>query len=512
MAFVANNDDEQNNQGLSPTSGSAVHLSPSSGVGTSTPGGSSAAPTAAQGAGGQFATLNTYLNANQGQAQPIANKITGQANQEYNSLNQGNQGVLQNLQGQVASGYTPNDPNLVAQEAASPVAFASDSKNVANFQKLLNDQYSGPTSAEGDTGYQKQQADINTAIAQGQSNTQTETGRQNLVQQNSAVPTKGVGALNNAILSNDSTALGQVENAYKPFQNLVTGLNTGAANVDTSIAKAQSDASAANQAANQAVTGQQSALNSAVTGELTAAQQAAAAKNAAVSSELTNLYGGTPLNTAATTLGTYGGGTAPWVNTSNYTVNALTPETASALGLSPDQATQLQNALSQAATSSPMSGHNFGAWSGTTQLDLAKNLTQADPNQAITAANIATPEQYAEQQAFQTLLGQLPTGAVLDPTQAAAAGTAPKNLNTFDYNTALSNAQQTAAGERQAAQDEANAISGAADLAHAQSQHGGGLFGNVLGTLGKYLANPLAVVPAQLNVAQNIANKAKKVA
>lgn len=513
MPFVANQDDDeqQNTQGVSPAGG-AVHLSPSSGVGTASPGGSSAAPTNPS-AGGSFATLNTYLNANQGQAQPIADKITGQIGQQYASLDQANQGVLNNVQGQVtnAPGYTANNPDVIAQESANPVSFASDQGNVKNFQNLLNDTYSGPASAEGDTGYQSQQANINNAISQGQAQTQTDAGRQGLVAQNSAKPTQGVVALNNAILSKDSGALGQVENAYQPFSNLTSNLTSGAANIDQTIAQEQAGAQAANQAANGAITGQQSGLNTAVNNELATAQSNAAAQNAAVNSALSNVYGGVAQDNTATTLGTYGGGSTPWVNTTNYNVNPFSGSALTALGMTQDQANALQAALQQEGTSQYMTGHNFGAGSGTSEENLANYNTQIDPTTAFTAGNVATPEQYAEQQAFQTLLGSLPTGAVLDPTQAAMAGTAPTSTNTFNYQQALTDAQNTAAAQRSAAQAEASGLTSGADLAHAQSQHNG-VFNKIVNAVTPsallYALNPLLAVPKEQQLEGKLTGKA----
>ena len=291
MPFVPNMQDEeqqQTSQGTSPVGGGgAVHLAPSSGVG-SAPAQGGAAPTAAQGAGGSFATLNKYLEANQGQAEPLAGKITGQIGQQYGQLGQESQGVIQNLQGQVANapGYTASNPDILAQEAANPVSFASNPENVAAFQKQATSQYTGPTSAEGTTDFQNQQAKINQAISQGQTQTGTEAGREQLVSQNTARPTTGAVALNAAILSQDPNSLGKVESAYQPFQNLVTGLQTGASNVNQQISKEQADAAAASKAAQDAITGQMTGLNTAVQNQLTQAQSDATTREAAVKGAL----------------------------------------------------------------------------------------------------------------------------------------------------------------------------------------------------------------------------------
>lgn len=272
MPYVANDtDDEDQKPGapVAPVAGGAVHLAPSSGVGSAPTSPGTAAP---QPAGGSFASLDKYVNANQGQAQPLANKITSGIGDQYTALNSGNQSTLTNLSNQVAGAYTPNNPDLLAKEAANPVSFSGDAGNVTAFQGLLNDKYTGPNSAESASDFQAQQSKVNDAIAKGNTQTQTDAGRQQLVAGVSAKPTAGVTALNSAVLSKDPNALGQVQNAYKPFDNLVSGLSSGATDINAQIAKAQTDSQAANKAANDALTGQVGTLNATVGNETTAAQ------------------------------------------------------------------------------------------------------------------------------------------------------------------------------------------------------------------------------------------------
>src|SRR6185295_4611164 len=183
MAYVQNQSEEDQlkaNQGpQSPTSGGVQTTAPS-GVGSAgTTGGPS--QTSQPGAGGSFASLTNYVNANQGNATPIAQQVTNQANQQFQTLQGQNQEALQGIQGQVAGGYTKNDPNLLAAEAADPTKFASDQNNIASFQKLLNDVYKGPQSAEGTAGFQKQQAATTNAIQQGQNLQSTEAGNKQLL-------------------------------------------------------------------------------------------------------------------------------------------------------------------------------------------------------------------------------------------------------------------------------------------------------------------------------------------
>jgi hypothetical protein len=458
VPYVSNMQDEEQKtdqaitpQGaVAPTGSGAgpVRLSPSSSVPTVGGGGTSGAGSVAGGAptpssGGQFASLNQYLTANQGQAAPLAGKLTPSINQEYNNLDTQNNAAIANINNQVtnAPGYTPSNPSLMSAEAANPASFTSDPNNIKQFQSLLQNSYAGPTSAESTPDYANQQNAINNAIAAGTSQTTTEAGRENLLSQNEATPTAGVTALNTAILSQDPNALSSIENAYKPFNNLITNLQTGAQSADTAISKEQADAAASSKAANDAINSQITALNTGVSGALTAAQQKAATQNAQVRADIA---AGTP---SATDL--------------------------QALGVSADQWNALSAAQKAAATSEMVKSNQgqYSAQSGTANVDLTNFLTQQDPNAVINAANVATPEDYAKAQAFQTLLQGMnlnaPT-ALINPATTAQAGTAPSNLNQYDYQTALNTANTTKADEVAAAQAYVDALQAGSDEEHAQ--------------------------------------------
>lgn len=218
-------------------------------------------PSAPKDAGGQFATLQSYLTANQGQAAPLANKITSGIQGQYNALQGQNASTLSGIQGQVAQGYTPENQDILSQEAANPVSFASNPGNVQSFQKQLSNQYTGPQSAESSADYQKQQGAINNAIATGTAQTGSAAGREQLLQQTERRPTTGVTALNSAILTQSPDYLSQVQGAYKPFSNLLTGLSTGAQGVNAQIGQATTEAQDSAQKANKQISDQINALN-----------------------------------------------------------------------------------------------------------------------------------------------------------------------------------------------------------------------------------------------------------
>lgn len=456
MPFVSNmNDDDENKQNqpqgsqgvVSPSGagGGAVRLAPSAAVpgggaaGAAGSGATGATPTSA---GGQFGSMGQYLKANMSNAEPLAGKLTSGIGQEYTGLQGQNQTALTNIGNQVSAQPDYSKANdTIAAESANPTSFAGDQGNVASFQNLLKASYNGPTSAESTSDYATQQDAINKSISQGQAATQTQAGRENLLAQNEAKPTTGVTALNSAILSKSPTALASVQDAYKPFQNLLTGLSSGAAEQNKAIADKQAQATTAKQAASDAINSQITGLNTAVGNQLTTAQKNSAAQNAQIKSELA---AGTP---------------------SDGTLQAL--------GVTRDQWNSLSAAQKAAATSQVVLSNQgqFGANTGTENIDLTGFLTSQDPNTAFSAANVATPEQYQQTQAFQALLNGLNTGApsfTLNPATAAQAGTAPTGTNSFDYQGALTTAQNATTQEKAAAQAYVDSLQSGADEEHAQ--------------------------------------------
>ncbi len=377
MAFVQNSalDDENEKQvasqgAVAPNGGNAVHLAPTSGIGSTGPGATTGNGTPS--AGGQFATLDKYVNASQGQAQPLANKITGGINESYNALNQGNQSTLGNIGSAVSAGSTPLDQGILTQEAANPVSFASDPNNVSAYQKQLNAQYTGPQNAESDAGYQKQQAAINSAISQGQASTQTEAGRAGLLRGVEKAPTAGVTAVNSAILSKDPNAQGSIENAYKPFANLTSGLSSGAQGIDQNISKAQSDAQTASTTANKQISDQVNGLNSGLTTQA-AQDEAARAKY-------------------------------------NQDLQAYQ---------------QKFNPISTAVANANELSQQYGL-KGSIDNPLAPILAQTVNNNVVTPQNLATQDQYNQAAAFQKLLSGFNGSApapIIDASTANQAGT-----------------------------------------------------------------------------------------
>lgn len=291
MPFIPNayQDEEQPLQGAIAPGAGGTRLSPG-GVGSTTGAGTAPAP---KDAGGQFATLQSYLTANQGQAAPLANKITSGIQNQYSTLQGQNAATLGDIGSQVSANALPgNASDVLTREAANPVSFAGDQGNVKQFQNLLGATYGGPATAEGTSQYQKQQAALNNAIATGTAQTGTEAGRKQLLSQNEARPTTGVTALNSAILTQSPDYLSQVQGAYKPFSNLLSGLSTGAQGINQNIAKMQGNVASANAAANKQIADQTAALNTGVNTGLTKLQDIYGQYNTGAADFASQLQGG----------------------------------------------------------------------------------------------------------------------------------------------------------------------------------------------------------------------------
>lgn len=495
MPYVSNMDNEEQKQdpkapqtgAVPPVGGGAVHLSPSA-AGPTSGGGGTAGLTGATpaSAGGSFASLDKYLGANQGQAEPLAGKLTSSIGKQYDTLSGQTDSTLNDINSQIAANAAPtNAGDVIAKESANPTSFANDPGNVKSFQSLLNASYGGPASAESTTGFSNQQNAINNAISTGTANTTTEAGRENLLSQNEAKPTTGVTALNSAILSQSPTALGSVENAYKPFNNLLTTMQTGAGTANKAIASQQAQAAADNKAASDAINQQIGGLNTGVQSNLD--------KLNAGNADFTNTYNGL--------IDTLANGT-----------QALSPNQISALGLTQAQADALQQQAQLANTSQYMTGHNFGAPSATSVVNNDAFLAQQSAPVAATVNQAATPEQFQTLMALLSLNnGNLPTGALLDPTQATQAGTytAPTLNGAFNYDQALQNATATQQQERADAQAQADQMTAAADAAHnaSKSHTFGGNLLKLVKPAATYLANPLASVPSQIGNTKKVASK-----
>lgn len=507
MAVIAQQDDnEDKNTGQASIAGTG---GASSSGGTAGQGGSAtpvsqvkqnAAPQANQG----YTDVASYLNANQQGSGKLGDQVSKNLTNKYNQTKSGIDTSYGQFQGDVNKGYTQENTDLINQVAANPTQAAGNQDTLAAYQAQLNDQYTGPQNWA-DLG--TQQGKVNEANQYG-SLANTPGGlnvyTQEVEGQTGGPQSQGINQLDTLLLGGTPGAMGQIQAAADPYKGLNDYINSQNMAGQQAVTGAKTNAQNASQHALDAFTGQNGALtglNNQITSEAQRRQNEALTAQQTLQNDIKNLYGGQALDTTPGMLGGYGGSQNPWYNTTNYNVGQLSPQDLQQLGITQEQWNELQGGLQQAGTATGTTGtapggHNFGAWTPTTQIDIGQWLQQQDPMTAISAANTATPEQYQKMSAIQQLLGsKTPQGNAINPALASLAGTAPASLNQFDYGAA----QQGVGGYNQqalqAAIEAANSLNAGADLAHAESQHNHGFLGGLKNDITHPLNSIGAIMP-----------------
>ena len=459
MAFVIQNPLDQTNQaatagaGTTPASAQApITTSSAPGAGPSGGSGGKTASVAPTTAGQPFSNLSAYLTANQPQIANQANLTAGELTNQYGQLQQEIGNAANAYTSAVGAQYAPYATDLSGSVAANPAAFVQNPSNVTAFQEQVAAPVATPT-FETISPYTTANADVTNAAGTA-ANVNTLPGLQTYLTQqaqNTNTPyTTGESVLDATLLNQSPAAIQQVQDAAAPIVALPTALANTVTAQDAAAQAAYQAALQQQQTTTSGLTADEQALINAIgtpesatgvagTGELGTAQAAAQAQNAAVLADLAS--------------------------------KNLSPTDLATLGITPDQWAALQSAVTAAGTPQTVQSANgqFGAQSGTANIDLTQWLQQLSPQAQITAANVATPSQYANAAALAELAG---TGGwstnPLNPANAAEAGTAPTNLNTFGYAPALSTSQGTGKAEVDAANAYVAALQAGADQAHAQ--------------------------------------------
>ena len=498
MAYVQNmqdDEDKQNNPAQGPVApaGGGVHLSPST---ASLSGGGGAGSSGGKSdAGGQFASLNQYVDANTPNAEGLANQVVAPYQQQASQMGQQGNEYLGQVDNEVQNAYTPQDKGLVDSAAKNPVSFSGDTNNVASFQKQLNDKYTGPDSVEGLAPYQTLLGDINNQLSSTKSLAGNTAGQETMLKNVESRPgNQGVTGLNEAILSQSPDYLSKVTNAAQPVSDLIASLGTTANTIDQKIGKEQQEAKDAASYANDAFTGGNGAYTNLVNDinsnykNTYDAWNAANTTNANLKNDISKIYKG-PQETSTQTLGKYGGKGDTWANSTNYDVNggALSAGDLKALGITQDQWNTLFSGMKAAGTSQYSQVGNYGAPSATKQFNLSDygNI----PNlPAPTVASTATPQQYAEMGAINNLFGDnAPTNEPIDVnTPLSGQGTYNPNLATpsFDYSKILSDVNAYTPSAVQAAKDEAERLNQYANAMHNREGDNTSSLNNFIGSFG----------------------------
>ena len=387
------------------------------------------------------ASLAAYLQANAPQATTLANQIAPSlTNQITNANNQISQAEANY---QAGLNNVATNQNVLNEVTNAPASL--NATDQSTYQQMVNAQTTAPSIAntfETSSYYQPlstavQNVQQNTALWNNAANVPTITAA--LSPFETAGTTTGNMTLDALLLGETPSAYNTISQAIAPAATLPTTLNTATTASDQALQNTIAQDTAATQAAtaagNQYVTNLTNTLNQTVA----TAQAAAAQGNTTLLNDLMN--------------------------------QSLTPTDEAALGITNTQWQQLQAQLNLAQNPQTVISNGAAQYQGqtpTTPVNLATYLTQLNPQGSITAANVATPDQYANLAALQQLMGNAAPGNVpLQASNASLASTAPANLNSFNYNSALTGTQQTAQTAKAMEQAYVNAIQAGSDQSHA---------------------------------------------
>lgn len=345
-----------------------------------------------------FVGLQSYLAANQGQGQEMANNIasnvSGQAQDAQNQVNNLSQG-FKGLVDQNTTTWNPDAVNTAINDAENLSANGTLSQqDLSNFGKMAGASYNGPTDLSQQGGY-SQAAQAVTGAQNALGETQSESGREQLLGQvyggNGQAYSNGERALDQGLVEGDAGA-----------QKTLSGLNNQWSGIGQWLGNASN--TAANEAANARVTDQTTAQNTA---------------------DALGHYASYAPGTGANAPGTVSGGSGALGNWSSGVYDNVNTNL--------DNYNSAQAALKASeapgGTWTPQELQNLGLNSGmhTYGVNLGSNYIQ--PGTADTVANTASTDQYAQQAALAQLAGALPGGAggvgtqVLNAADASQAGT-----------------------------------------------------------------------------------------
>jgi len=435
MAFDPNQQDPNQQNQQNPLLAQTMPMT------SSAPGAGPAAAPAGKGTAPQatptqpFQNLSAYLSANAPQITQQANQIAGNLNDVYGQTKTGIDTGVKDFGNQVTAGYTAPNPDVVKNASENPSAFVSDPNNVKAFQSLYNDTYSGPANFESTGAYGDINANVNKAISQANLLNSPE-GVQTYFQNNNPNATKGGNILDTVLLQGSPEAYTTVQNAAKPFSSLSDYLNQGVTASDQAAQTAQktADQTAADvrnkfTGANGIIPTFQSGLDTRLASTLSDAQSRAD-RIKKYFQDLDSTKGLSSLN---------------W-NTGNKSGAGLTPEDIlsninnkdfESMGINP--ATDIEGYNTSARSLDPLVFNTrLGELNGSilAPFNSSDYLQQQSPEATITRSNVATPDEYSEAAALQTLTGN-DLSSWLNPSNASQAGTFNPNVSQYNLKAAM---------------------------------------------------------------------------
>lgn len=373
---------------LQGTSGPSASQSGGTGVtNTASPAGAPSTP---------WQNVTSYLQANAGQAGSVADIIAGRLQGQYNEANQGIQNAQQNFGSQIEAGRVPYDQQVAQQAMQSPSAFSQNPQNIAAFQKMYNANYAGPQSFSGSQDYSNLQSNVQNAQKQAGLVNKGTPGIMTLLQQAEAAngrnPTQGITSLDALLLQEAPENFGKINAAAQPFSNLTNYLSSTQQGLDT----------AAQNAAQEAAQTKQQLQNQFVGpgGVVPQWQNREAAQLQDLSKQATGY---------------------------NQSINDILGSLNAGKGLTPEQLSALTVTPSFGGGWSPEQMAKLAGQNGFFSQVLANGVVPVGPGMLAqyynapemlgqpTLANVSSPEEYADAQALNQMLGY-DTGLAVSPS------------------------------------------------------------------------------------------------
>ncbi len=331
--------------------------------------------------------VTSYLQANAGQAGNVADVLAGNLTNQYNTAHQGIQDAQQNFGQQIESGRVPLNQQMAQQAAQTPGSFAQDPNNVAAFQKMWNANYGGPQSFSGSKDYSGIQGQVQKAQTNAGLVNKGTPGLMTLLQQAESAqgrnPTQGVTALDSLLLQEAPENFTKINAAAKPFGGLTDYLSSTQQGLDTQATNAAQEATTTKNTLQNQFLGPNGVIPSwqnREAGQLQDLSKQATGYNQSLNDLLAGLNGGQGLSAdqlgqLGVTQGSFGGG---W------------------------NADQMKSLLGQ--------GGVFPGLLGLGALPMNPGYMAqfySQPNQVAqpTLANVSNPQEYADAQALNQLVG-----------------------------------------------------------------------------------------------------------
>lgn len=384
-----------------PTTGAAVGTA---GAGDKTPNqpSSSVAPA-------PFTNLGSYLQVNAPQIQGMAEKVSGQLGQTYETAKGAVDTGAQAIQNQITSGYAAPNQALVEQAAANPTQFAATPENVAAFQAQYGNQYTGPASAEVTPDYTTTQGAVQKAVNEA-ATLGNYGGLQSYLTKNLETnPTQAMSALDTALLNQSPEAISQINAQAARFPSLTEYLNQIVAEQNKNIEGAKKTAAETAESTQNKFIGEGGVIPSF---QSDLAQRLAEARTAAE----------TQGKAAVGALGDF---------------SKFNPDVMNILGITPEEANRFvagKEILDKyGSTVNPATGEPYY---NAASFNLKNFATQFSPDVQIRPENFASQADYAKAAALAQLTGQDLTG-FLNPENAPKAGTYNPDLVDFNKTAAM---------------------------------------------------------------------------